>query len=161
MKRKDRGLCPCINYRGPNKVTVKFWYLLPLVPTTLEQLRTTKYCTKLDLSSTYNRIHIREGSEEKMAFSTALGHYEYLVMLFGLVNSPSVFQTFISNLSCDMQNRWVRVYIDDNLICSNALKEHVRHVRAVLQRVISPDVCGISGLYHQSRKCCYGWFKQS
>ncbi|KAI2650922.1 hypothetical protein H4Q32_018903 [Labeo rohita] len=89
MKRKDRGLCPCINYRGPNKVTVKFWYLLPLVPTTLEQLRTTKYCTKLDLSSTYNRIHIREGSEEKMAFSTALGHYEYLVMLFGLVNSQT------------------------------------------------------------------------
>ncbi len=116
VKKKDGGLHPCIDYRALNDLTVKFLYPLPLVPAALEQLRTAKYFTKLDLRSAYNLIRIREGDEWKMAFSTTSGHYEYLVMPFGLVNSPSVFQAFINDVFRDMLNRWVIVYIDDILI---------------------------------------------
>ncbi len=56
-----------------------------------------------------------------MAFSTTYGHYEYRVMPFGLVNSPSVFQAFINDVFRDMLNRWVIVYMVDILVYSDTL----------------------------------------
>lgn len=97
---------------------------LPLVPATLEQLRQAKYYTKLDLRNAYNLIRIREGDEWKTAFSTTSGHYEYLVMPFGVANSPSVFQSFMNDVFRDMLDRWVIVYIDDILIYSTSMEEH-------------------------------------
>ncbi len=133
---KDGGLRPCIDYRALNERTVKFRYPLPLVPAALEQLRKARFYTKLDLRSAYNLVRIREGDEWKTAFSTCTGHYEYLVMPFGLSISPAVFQSFINDVFRDMLNRQVVVYIDDILIYSDTLEDHVQHVRAVLQRLI-------------------------
>ncbi|KAI2646676.1 Transposon Tf2-9 polyprotein [Labeo rohita] len=147
VKKKDGGLRPCIDYRGLNEVTIKYRYPLPLVPSALEQLRSARIFTKLDLRSAYNLIRIRAGDEWKTAFSTTSGHYEYRVMPFGLANSPSYFQAFINEVFRDMLNRWVIVYIDDILIFSNSLTEHVRHVRAVLQRLIAHQ------LYAKEEKC--------
>ncbi len=146
-KKKDGGLRPCIDYRSLNDLTVKFRYPLPLVPAALEQLRTAKYFTKLDLRNAYNLIRIREGDEWKTAFSTTSGHYEYLVMPFGLVNSPSVFQAFINDVCRDMLNCWVIVYIDDILIFSNTYEDHVKQVRSVLQRLLTHQ------LYAKIEKC--------
>ncbi len=73
----------------------------------------------------------------RLAFSTTSGHYEYLVMPFGLVNSPSVFQAFINDVFRDMLNRWVIVYIDDILIYSDSYEDHVKQVRSVLQRLLT------------------------
>ncbi|KAL0157403.1 hypothetical protein M9458_048649 [Cirrhinus mrigala] len=147
VKKKDGGLRPCIDYRGLNEVTVKYRYPLPLVPSALEQLRTAKIFTKLDLRSAYNLIRIRAGDEWKTAFSTTSGHYEYRVMPFGLANSPSCFQAFVNDVFRDMLNRWVIVYIDDILIYSNSYSEHVQHVRCVLQRLISHQ------LFAKEEKC--------
>ncbi len=147
VKKKDGGLRPCIDYRGLNNITIKFRYPLPLVPAALEQLREAQYFTKLDLRSAYNLIRIREGDEWKTAFSTTTGHYEYLVMPFGLANSPSVFQSFINDVFRDMLNRWVIVYIDDILIYSTTLKDHIKQVRAVLRRLIDHQ------LYAKAEKC--------
>ncbi|KAL1280048.1 hypothetical protein QQF64_014648 [Cirrhinus molitorella] len=135
VKKKDGGLRPCIDYRALNDITTKFRYPLPLVPSALEQLREARIFTKLDLKSAYNLVRIRRGDEWKTAFSTTTGHYEYLVMPFGLSNSPAYFQSFINNVFRDMLNRWVLVYIDI-LIFSKTLEEHIQHVRAVLKRLI-------------------------
>ncbi len=59
--KKDGGLRPCIDYRALNKIPIKFRYPLPLVPTSLEQLRGASIFTKLDLRSAYNLIRIRDG----------------------------------------------------------------------------------------------------
>ncbi|KAI2657226.1 Transposon Tf2-9 polyprotein [Labeo rohita] len=136
VKKKDGGL-----------LTIKYCYPLPLVPPALEQLRTAKIYTKLDLRSAYNLIRICEGEEWKTAFSTASGHYEYRVMPLGLANSPSYFQAFVIEVFRDMLNRWVIVYIDDILIYSSSYAEHVQHVRAVLQRLIKHQ------LYCKEEKC--------
>ncbi|KAG1954691.1 retrotransposable element [Pimephales promelas] len=125
----------CIDYRILNQSTVKFRYPLPLVPAALEQLRDAQIFTKLDLRSAYNLIRIRKGDEWKTAFITPAGHYEYLVMPFGLSNSPSVFQGFLNEIFRDVLNRFVIIYIDDILISSANLPEHIRHVRFVLQRL--------------------------
>ncbi|KAI2650775.1 Transposon Tf2-9 polyprotein [Labeo rohita] len=147
VKKKDGGLRPCIDYRALNDITIKYRYPLPLVPSALEQLRSARFFTKLDLRSAYNLIRIREGDEWKTAFSTATGHYEYLVMPFGLANSPSFFQSFVNEIFRDMLHRWVIIYIDDILIFSNSYREHVQHVRAVLQRLIQHQ------LYAKEEKC--------
>ncbi len=147
VKKKDGSLRPCIDYRALNDITVKFRYPLPLVPAALEQLRTARYFTKLDLRSAYNLIRIREGDEWKTAFSTTSGHYEYRVMPFGLANSPSVFQAFVNDVFRDMLSQFVIVYIDDILIYSDSLDTHVKHVRAVLKRLIQHQ------LYAKIQKC--------
>uniref|UniRef100_A0A8C2C1P2 ribonuclease H n=1 Tax=Cyprinus carpio TaxID=7962 RepID=A0A8C2C1P2_CYPCA len=147
VKKKDGGLRPCIDYRGLNDITVKFRYPLPLVPAALEQLNQARFYTKLDLRNAYNLLRIRAGDEWKTAFSTTSGHYEYLVMPFGLANSPSVFQSFMNDVFRDMLNKWVMVYIDDILIYSNTMEEHVRHVRSVLNRLIQHQ------LYAKAEKC--------
>ncbi|ROL53801.1 Transposon Tf2-6 polyprotein [Anabarilius grahami] len=135
VAKKDGGLRPCIDYRSLNKITVQFRYPLPLVPAALEHLRGATVFTKLDLRSAYNLIRIREGDEWKTAFITPTGHYEYLVMPYGLVNAPSVFQDFIHEVLREFLNRFVLVYIDDILIYSRSLAEHRHHVAEVLTRL--------------------------
>ncbi|KAK3510507.1 hypothetical protein QTP70_009142 [Hemibagrus guttatus] len=99
---------------------------IDLIPV-LEHLRGATVFTKLDLRSAYNLIRIREGDEWKTAFVTPTGHYEYLVMPYGLVNAPSVFQDFM--------HESVLVYIDDILIYSWSMADHRRHVAEVLQHL--------------------------
>ncbi|KAL0173711.1 hypothetical protein M9458_029679 [Cirrhinus mrigala] len=147
VEKKGGGLRPCIDYRGLNNVTVKFRYPLPLVPSALEQLREAKIYTKLDLRSAYNLIRIKEGDEWKTAFLTTRGHYEYLVMPYGLANAPAVFQSFINEIFRDILNRFVIAYLDDILIYSKTETEHIEHVKIVLSRLLENQ------LFVKAEKC--------
>ncbi|KAK3529773.1 hypothetical protein QTP86_003213 [Hemibagrus guttatus] len=109
---------------GLNSLTIRYSYSLPLVPVTLEQLRGTGVFTKLDLRSAYNLVQIREGDERKTAFHTTRGHYEYLVMPYGLTNAPVVFQSFISEIFKDVMDKYVIAYIDGILIYSPTYEDH-------------------------------------
>ncbi|KAK3533999.1 hypothetical protein QTP86_000505 [Hemibagrus guttatus] len=135
VAKKDGSLWPCIDYRALNTITVKFRYPLPLVPAVLERLRGATVFTKLDLRSAYNLIRIREGDEWKTAFMTPTSHYEYLVMPYGLVNAPSVFQDFMHEVLRDFLHKFVLVYIDDILIYSRSMADHQCHVMEVLHRL--------------------------
>ncbi|KAK3520019.1 hypothetical protein QTP70_010855 [Hemibagrus guttatus] len=116
-------------------ITDYFAYPLPLVPAALEQLRGARVFTKLDLRSAYNLVRIREGDEWKTAFHTTSGHYEYCVMPFGLTNAPAVFQALINGVFQDLLGKGVIAYIDDILVYSSSMEEHVRMVREVLGRL--------------------------
>ncbi|KAK3510964.1 hypothetical protein QTP70_027799, partial [Hemibagrus guttatus] len=133
--KKDGGFRPCIDYRDLNAVTVRYPYPLPLVSAALEQLRGVRVFTKLDLRSAYNLVRIREGDEWKTTFHTTHGHYEYCVMPFGLTNAPAVFQALINEVFRDLLGRGVIAYIDDILVYSTSMEEHVRQVREVLARL--------------------------
>ncbi|KAK3515691.1 hypothetical protein QTP70_028534 [Hemibagrus guttatus] len=149
VAKKDGGLRPCIDYRALNKITVKFRYPLPLVPAALERLRGATVFSKLDLRSTYNLIRIREGDEWKTAFVTPTGHYEYLVMPYGLANAPSVFQDFMHEVLRDFLHKFVLVYIDDILIYSRSMADHQRHVMEVLHRLRTYH------LFFKAEKCLF------
>ncbi|KAK3558149.1 hypothetical protein QTP86_010812 [Hemibagrus guttatus] len=114
VAKKDGGIRPCIDYRALNQITVKFRYPLRLVPVALEHLRGATIFTKLDLRSAYNLIRIREGDEWKTAFITPTGHYEYLVMPYGLANAPSVFQDFIHEVLREFLHRTHIIPLDDD-----------------------------------------------
>ncbi|KAL0155372.1 hypothetical protein M9458_049635, partial [Cirrhinus mrigala] len=149
VKKEDGGLRPCVDYRGLNQLTIKNRHPLPLTNTTLDALSGARFFTKLDLRSAYNLVRIREGDEWKTAFITPTGHYETLVMPFGLCNSPSVFQQFINDVLRDMLGRWCYAYLDDILVYSKTLEEHTQHVRAVLQRLLAHQ------LYCKLEKCAF------
>ncbi len=133
---KDGSLRPCIDYRGLNDITVKNRYPLPLMSSAFELLQGATIFTKLDLRSAYHLVRIREGDEWKTAFNTHTGQFEYLVMPFGLSNSPAVFQALVNDVLRDMVDRFVFVYLDDILIFSQNERDHVQHVRRVLQRLL-------------------------
>jgi hypothetical protein len=102
VKKKDCGLLPCIDYRGLNKIPVRYSYPLPLITTAIESMQRACFFTKMDLKSAYNLVRIRKGDEWKTAFSTTSGHYEYRVMPYGLMNAPSVFQSFVDEIFRDL-----------------------------------------------------------
>ncbi|XP_069593719.1 uncharacterized protein [Ranitomeya imitator] len=135
VKKKDGYLHPCIDYRGLNNITVKNKYPLPLISELFDRLRGARVFTKLDLRGAYNLVRIRAGDEWKTAFNTRDGHYEYLVMPFGLCNAPAVFQEFVNDIFRDCLYVSVVVYLDDILIFSPNLSTHRRDVRLVLQRL--------------------------
>lgn len=113
--KKDGSLCPCIDYRGLNDITIKNRYPLPL-SSAFEILQGARYFTKLDLRNAYHLVRIREGDEWKTAFNTPTGHFEYRVLPFGLTNAPAVFQALVNDVLRDMINKFVFVYLDDILI---------------------------------------------
>ncbi len=105
-----------VYYRGLNNITVKNTYPLPLMSSAFERLQGASIFTKLDLRNAYHLVRIREGDEWKTAFNTPRGHFEYLVMPFGLSNSPAVFQALVNDVLRDMVDQFIYVYLDDILI---------------------------------------------
>lgn len=117
IEKKGGKLWLCIDYRGLNQITVKYPYLISLVPSALEQLCSARIFTKLDLHSLYNLICIDAGVQWNTAFSTSYGHYLYRVIPYGLSCTPSIFQCFVHDIQWDMQGKFI-TYMDDILIYS-------------------------------------------
>lgn len=135
VRKPDGSLRLCVDYRGLNAITMKNRYPLPRIDEMLDRLVGAKYFTKLDLRDAYHRIRIRRGDEWKTAFRTRYGHFEYLVMPFGLCNAPATFQAYINQAMHGLLDVSVIVFLDDILIFSQTEEEHVDHVKAVLERL--------------------------
>ena len=120
-----------IDYRSLNKITIKNKYPLPRIDDLFDRLHGGQYFTSLDLMSGYHQIKIKDSDVPKTAFRTPEGHYEFLVLPFGLSNAPATFQSVMNRVFADLD--FVIVYLDDILIFSKSLDEHHRHVRIVLE----------------------------
>lgn len=100
--------------------------------------------TKLDLRNAYHLVHIRDRDIECHLPFIPNGHYEYLVMPFGLINAPAVFQA-LNDVLRDMVNHFFS--LDDILIFSKDITSHHKHVRSVLFRLIQ------NNLFIKAEKC--------
>ncbi|XP_058006480.1 uncharacterized protein LOC131181634 [Hevea brasiliensis] len=133
MRKKDRSLRLCIDYRQLNKVTVKNKYPLPLIDDLFDQQQGARYFSKIDLRSGYHHLRIRSKDVSKIAFRTRYGHFEFLVMSFGLTNAPTAFMDLMNEVIRPFLDRFVIVFINDILVYSCTEEEHVWHLRMVLQ----------------------------
>jgi hypothetical protein len=88
VSKKDKTQCLCVDYRPLNAVTVKNKYPLPYIDLLFDQIIGAQVFSKIDFRSGYHQIKIHEEDILKTAFSTRYGLYEYLVMSFGLTNTP-------------------------------------------------------------------------
>lgn len=147
VKKADGTLRLCVDYRGLNEITIKNRYPLPLIRETLDRLSKAKWYTKLDLRQGYNQIRMARGEEWKTAFRTRYGHFEYNVMPFGLTNAPATFQNFINDCLREYLDIFCTAYLDDILVYSNSLEEHILHVQKVLDALqrnkvfLKPEKC--------------------
>ncbi|GBG71006.1 hypothetical protein CBR_g8304 [Chara braunii] len=133
VRKKNKDLRLCIDYRKLNAQPIKNVGPLPRIDDLLERLGDTKYFSKLDLKSGYHQISTRPNDRYKSAFKTRYGHFEWVVIHFGLTNAPTTFQAAMTNELRAMLDRFMLVYLDGILVYSRILEDHLEHLRRVLK----------------------------
>ncbi len=131
QKKHDGSLRLCIDYRALNKLTVKNKYPIPRIDDLFDQLGKARWISKLDLRSGYYHVRVAEEDIEKTACVTRYGSFEYLVMPFGLTNAPATFCALMQRVLHDFIDKFVVVYLDDIVVYSRTLDEHMAHLRQV------------------------------
>lgn len=124
-----------IDYRRLNEKTIEDKYPIPMISDILDKLGKSQYYSTIDLKSGYHQLLMSPEDIEKTAFSTDEGHYEYTRMPFGLRNAPATFQRLMNNLLRGLQHEKCFVYLDDVIIFSTSLQEHIERLREVFERL--------------------------
>ena len=135
VPKGDGGKCLVINYKALNKVTRKFTWPMLKVEDIFSKLNGTTYFTTLDLRAGYHHVPLDKPSIPKTAFNSPFGKYKYVKVPFGLAQAPAYFQELMTGILKDFN--FVIAFLDDIIIFSKTLQEHLSHIRKVFKKLQS------------------------
>jgi hypothetical protein len=133
VKNKDGTLRLCIDYMKLNKMTIKNTYPLSSIDDLFDQLRGAAIFLNIDLRYGYHQVKINDEDIHKISFRTRYGHYEFVVVPFGLTNAPTTFMCLMDIVINKYIDKFVLVFMDNILVYSHIKEEKEEHLRMVLQ----------------------------
>ena len=149
--KKDGTKRFCIDYRRLNDLTIDAAQPLPVIHEALKDLGQAKVFSTIDLKSGYWQIPLHSASRKYTAFATPDGgQYQFRVMPFGLKNAPCTFQNIMKEVLGAHWRRFVIAYLDDVIVYSNTIHEHLYHLALVFESLET------YGLSCNLKKCHFG-----
>ncbi|KAK3726383.1 hypothetical protein QZH41_005098 [Actinostola sp. cb2023] len=149
VRKKSGALRMCVDYRQLNAKTRRDAYPLPRIDESLDALGGAKHFSTIDLASAYNQVEVEPADRHKTAFTTPMGLFEYTRMPFGLNNSPATFQRLMQNIFRDDLLQILLVYLDDIIVYSSNVAEHLGRLEHVFQKLRE------HGLKIEPKKCSF------
>ncbi|CAF4656160.1 unnamed protein product, partial [Rotaria sp. Silwood2] len=131
VKKKDKTMRFCIDYRQLNAITIKDAFPLPRIDETFDQLSDATYYTKFDFKSGYYQVPLSKEDRPKTAFSTHDNHYQFTVLPQGITNGPATFRRVINHILGPTRWKYALAYIDDVIIYSKTFEEHLLHLNEI------------------------------
>jgi hypothetical protein len=113
-------------------MTIKNKYPFPRIDDLFDQLKGDIVFSKIDLRSRYHQVRIKDEDIHKTTFRTMYGHYEFVVVPFGLTNAPATFMCFMNSMLNKYLDKFVLVFIDNIFVYSKNQEEHEEHLRMAL-----------------------------
>lgn len=153
VKKKTGEKRLCIDYRALNNKTKKEHYPLPLIDDQLDMLAGNSLFITLDCASGYYQLPIADSSQDKTAFVTPDGQYQFKRMPFGLANAPSVFQRAMNKILAKSKVDFAIIFMDDILIPAKSFNEGLERLGKVL------ELLSEAGLTLKLKKCNF-FFKE-
>jgi hypothetical protein len=140
-KKSNEEFRFCVNYRKLNVIIKKNKYSILLIAKIIARLSKMKWMTKIDIRHAFNRIRMHfKKNEDLITFRIKYEIYKYLIMFFELINESSTFQNFMNDTLMNYLNEFVIAYLDDIIVYNNNKKEHIQHVRKILQRLRETNI---------------------
>ena len=150
VPKRDGTTRFCIDYRRLNQFTIPDSHPLPRIDDTLDALGGSSWFSTLDLKSGFHQVSIAEEDRPKTAFSIpGSGLWQWQVLPFGLINSPSVFERLMERVFAGLTFLILLIYLDDIIMYSKTFEENLENLRTVLERLkksnlkLNPKKCNL------------------
>ena len=150
VKKKDTTWRMCINFKPLNAITVKQQFPMPRIDELLDALQGSAVYSTIDFAEAFLQIPIHPDDCHKTAFHTRTRKLEFTRMPFGLVNAPAELQRQVNRDFAEaISAKWMVVYMDDVLIYSRNVQEHLQHLRRALELLREKQ------WYVKAKKCSF------
>jgi hypothetical protein len=131
LVKKDNSWRFCVDYKKLNNISINNTFPLPVIDEFLDESAGAKFFSTIDLASGFHQIRMVPKDEAKSAFKTHHDHFQFIVVPFGLTNAPANFQYLMNAIFGKYMRRFILVFMDDILVFSKTLVEHIEHLKIV------------------------------